>query len=122
MRGVASGAGVGSAGKRLPIWHHTKARILGSSTPLFGASWAFTILFGLVLAFTFIGIIRFLKPPMWLGPRMPTAFLLAHVPVIFVIGFSFAAFIVSEASASSSLSQVMQLLGLQGAVRSFRRT
>lgn len=95
------------------LWHYTNGATFGIiHVLLFGVSWSFTILFGLVLAFTFIGIIQFLIPPMRLGSRMPTVILLAHVGVILVFGFGFATFLAPEASALSLLSQVLQLLGL----------
>ncbi len=95
------------------LWHYTNGATFGIiHALLIGVSWSFTILFGLVLAFTFIGIIQFLIPPMRLGPRMPTVILLAHVGVILVFGFGFAAILSPEASALSLLGQVLQLLGL----------
>jgi hypothetical protein len=95
------------------LWHYTNGATFGIiHALLFGASWPFTILFGLILAFTFIFIIQFLIPPMRLGPRMPTVILLAHVAVILVFGFGFAAFLAPEASALSLLNQALELLGL----------
>ncbi|MEE9174462.1 MAG: hypothetical protein V3U30_05755, partial [Thermoplasmata archaeon] len=95
------------------LWHYTNGATFGIiHALLFGASWPLTVLFGLVLAFTFIGIIQFLIPPMRLGPRMPTVILLAHVAVILAFGFGFAAFLAPEASAQSLLNQALELLGL----------
>ncbi len=95
------------------LWHYTNGATFGIiHALLFGASWPFTVLFGLVLAFTFIGIIQFLIPPMRLGPRMPTVILVAHVAVILAFGFGFAAFLTPEASAQSLLNQALELLGL----------
>ncbi|MFQ6012912.1 MAG: hypothetical protein ACE5LS_04640 [Thermoplasmata archaeon] len=95
------------------LWHYTNGASFGIiHALLLGASWPFTVLFGLVLAGTFIVIIQFLIPPMRRGPRMPAVILLAHVAVILVFGFAFAAFLAPEASALSLLSQVLQLLGL----------
>ncbi len=95
------------------LWHYTNGATFGIiHALLFGASWPFTIVFGLVLAGTFIFIIQYLIPPMKLGPRMPTVILLAHVAVILVFGFGFAAFLAPEASALSLLGQLLELLGL----------
>ncbi|MFQ5986965.1 MAG: hypothetical protein ACE5KQ_06365, partial [Thermoplasmata archaeon] len=95
------------------LWHYTNGATFGIiHTLLFGVSWPFTILFGLVLAGTFIAIIQFLIPPMKLGPRMPTVILLAHVGVILVFGFGFGAFLSAEASGLSLLNQALELLGL----------
>ncbi|MFQ5919395.1 MAG: hypothetical protein ACE5I4_05045 [Thermoplasmata archaeon] len=95
------------------LWHYANGATFGIILALlFGVSWPLTILFGLILAFTFIAIIRFLIPPMRLEPRMPAVILLAHVALILVFGFGFAAFLAPEASALSLLNQALELLGL----------
>ncbi len=95
------------------LWHYTNGASFGViHALLFGEDWLLTIAFGFLLAGTFLAILRFMIPPMRPGPRMPTVILLAHVGVILVFGFVFQAYLSSQASDVSLLSQLARLLGL----------
>ncbi|MEE9237598.1 MAG: hypothetical protein V3U52_07405 [Thermoplasmata archaeon] len=95
------------------LWHYTNGASFGViHALLFGADWLFTILFGFLLAATFIAILRFMIPPMRLGRRMPSVILLAHVGVILVFGIVFQAFLSGGAMELSLLEQLTRLLGL----------
>ncbi len=95
------------------LWHYTNGASFGViHALLFGENWLLTIGFGFLLAGTFLAILRFMIPPMRPGPRMPTVILLAHVGVILVFGFVFQAYLSTQASDLSLLSQLARLLGL----------
>ncbi len=95
------------------LWHYTNGASFGViHALLFGANWPFTIAFGLLLAGTFLAILRFMIPPMLPGRRMPTVILLAHVGVILVLGSVFQTYLSAEASGLSLLGQLAKVLGL----------
>ncbi len=95
------------------LWHYTNGASFGIiHALLFGENWLLTIGFGLLLAGTFLAILRFMIPPMRPGPRMPTVILLAHVGVILVFGFVFQAYLSTDASELTLLGQLARLLGL----------
>ncbi len=96
------------------LWHYTNGASFGViHALLFGASWPFTIGFGLLLAGTFIAILRFMIPPMRPGRRMPTVILLAHIGVILVFGFVFQTYLSPGASDLSLVGQIAKLLQLR---------
>lgn len=93
------------------LWHYTNGASFGViHALLFGASWPFTILFGFVLAGTFLAILRFMIPPMRPGKRMPAVILLAHVAVILVLGVLFQTYLSAEGNELSLLNQLAKLL------------
>ncbi len=95
------------------LWHYTNGASFGViHVLLFGANWLLTIGFGLLLAGTFIAILRFMIPPMRPGKRMPAVILLAHVGVILVFGIVFQTFLSPEASGLSLLGQLLRLFGV----------
>ncbi len=96
------------------LWHYTNGASFGViHVFLFGSNWVLTILFGLLLAGTFIAILRFMIPPMRPGRRMPAVILLAHVGVILVFGIVFQTYLAPQASGLSLLGQLTRFLGPQ---------
>lgn len=85
------------------LWHYSNGASFGVAyAVLFGsASWIYSVGFGLILAITFLAIVRFLVPPMRLGLRLPIVVLIAHLALIIVLAVVTQAYVTAPGNEGS---------------------